>query len=230
MKWLNYEVGIVRSSRRKTLQIIVERDGSLSVQCPNELTESEISEILNQKQYSIIKMLSKWQLVHENDIHRAFVEGQTFPYLGQNYSLKLVEPSCINKSGEVELKDNFFILDKTETQPALSFKKFYKAKCKKLLKERYSFYSEKIEKKPATVSVREMNMRWGSCTPEGKVFISWQNVMAPLYVFDYLLVHELIHLKYPNHSRDFWNAVSFILPNYEEAKNWLIHNGVTLQL
>lgn len=227
MKWFDYEVTIVRSSRKKTLQILVERDGSLSVQCPNELSEDEIKKILDSKQFSIIKMLSKWQLVHENDVQRAFVEGQSFPYLGQNYCLKLVDST---ESGGVELIDGFFLMPKTEQNPTQAFKKFYKDNCKKLLKERYKIYSSKIEEKPLSVSVREMNMRWGSCTPDGRILVSWQNVMAPLAVFDYLLVHELTHLKYPNHSRDFWNAIFYVLPNYEESKNWLVQNGVTLQL
>ena len=80
------------------------------------------------------------------------------------------------------------------------------------------------------VQIREMATRWGSCTPLGNIFFNWRCVMTPLFVLDYLIVHELIHLEYPDHSRDFWSRVSEILPEYGLAKDWLTNNGVRTEL
>ena len=73
-------------------------------------------------------------------------------------------------------------------------------------------------------------MRWGSCTPDGNIYLNWQILMAPMSIVDYVLVHELAHLKYLDHSPEYWRFVRSILPDYEQRKEWLRINGPTLLL
>lgn len=80
------------------------------------------------------------------------------------------------------------------------------------------------------VQLKEQRMRWGSCTSEGNIYLNWRIIMSPMSIIDYVLVHELAHLRYMNHSNDYWNFVRSILPDYEQRKDWLRVNGPTLTL
>nr|WP_255259871.1 M48 family metallopeptidase [Lentibacillus sp. CBA3610] len=76
--------------------------------------------------------------------------------------------------------------------------------------------------------MRTQHKRWGTCTPDGYIYINWRLIMAPLRVFDYVIVHELTHLKIKDHSPAFWKIVKSILPDFEERKEWLRVNGMGL--
>lgn len=93
-----------------------------------------------------------------------------------------------------------------------------------------NIYASRLAFLPQKVSVRDLSTRWGACTPGGNVYFNWKCVMAPLSVLDYLIVHELVHLEHFNHSREFWDKVSTILPNCEESKDWLKRNGIRLTI
>jgi predicted metal-dependent hydrolase len=71
------------------------------------------------------------------------------------------------------------------------------------------------------VTVRNQRSRWGSCSRRGTISLNWRLVQTPLFVRDYLVLHELAHLKEMNHSRRFWTEVELLCPNYREAESWL---------
>ena len=76
----------------------------------------------------------------------------------------------------------------------------------------------------------ELRNRWASWTPKGNLNFHWKCMMAPVSVLDYIITHELVHLKYPNHSKDFWNEVDKLMPDYRKHENWLKNNGVKMDL
>lgn len=78
--------------------------------------------------------------------------------------------------------------------------------------------------------IKAQKTRWGSCSSKGNLNFNWRLVMAPLWVLDYVVVHELSHLKHMNHSKEFWNTVSLYIPDYKKAVVWLKDNGGTLKL
>ena len=75
-----------------------------------------------------------------------------------------------------------------------------------------------------------MKYRWASCTPKGNVYFNWRIIKAPIFVIEYLIVHELAHLRVSDHSPEFWNIVSIQVPSYDDAKNWLRENGNILEV
>ena len=85
MKWRNYEVAVRRSNRRKTMHIVVERDGTLAVQVPSDMAESRAEKILESRAYDVFVMLEKWRESHKEQVHRQFRDGQSFLYLGRSY-------------------------------------------------------------------------------------------------------------------------------------------------
>ena len=79
------------------------------------------------------------------------------------------------------------------------------------------------------VSVRNQRSRWGSCSPRGTLSLNWRLVQAPLHVRDYIIVHELAHLKEMNHSRRFWREVARLCPDFAQAEAWLKKNAQLLR-
>lgn len=205
---------------------MIERDGSISILVPENMKENLITEILDSQEYSIIKNQTLWHIANDGKETRPFVNGQTFMFKGQNYTLILKDYAAT----EIEFVNDTFLLNSSVKDFRAAFEQFYKEECKKFLAERYEVYKDKIPVHPKKIEVRQMSTRWGSCTPSGNININWNCIMAPQFVFDYILVHELVHLKYHRHDNDFWQTVGFIVPDFESAKDWLLRNGVTLQV
>lgn len=218
------EIQVIRSPRKKTMHIVIERNGSVSVQVPESTEDEKILAILKTKEYEIHKKLTYWRELNDQQIERQFISGQSFLYLGKNYNLQIAEGQ---KRGLL-LKDGKFLLSNAVKYPREAFVKYYKQQTELKLKERLRLFESAVRTLPTSISVRELPTRWASCTPDKKIYFNWRCVMAPLPVFDYLIVHELVHLEFPNHSRQFWDKVSSICPNYEEHERWLKKNGVRM--
>jgi predicted metal-dependent hydrolase len=220
------DINVIRSPRKKSMHIVIERDGTVSAQVPESISDERILSILKSKEYEIHKKLTYWKELNKEQIERQYVSGQSFMYLGKNYNLHLVEGQKRN----LVLKDGKFLLSNKAVSPRDAFVKFYKEQAKQKIEERLSLYQNAVNKFPGKVEIRELPTRWASCTPNGNIFFNWKCVMAPMVVLDYLIVHELVHLEHPNHSRAFWDKVSTIYPNYQQQETWLKRNGVRMTI
>lgn len=103
--------------------------------------------------------------------------------------------------------------------------KWYRQRFAEIVKERIEKYSLQLKATPCKVVIKDQKTRWGSCSKKGNINLNWRLIMAPLHVIDYVVVHQLCHLKVMNHSKDFWNLVVSILPDYHESRKWLNVNG-----
>lgn len=107
----------------------------------------------------------------------------------------------------------------------LSFVRDYKHQALKIISSRVHFYAEQMQLRPATVKVNRARRRWGSCSHRGSLNFSYRLFFAPLAVIDYVVVHELAHMRHLNHSRAFWNCVAAIMPDFRNHHRWLRENG-----
>jgi len=80
---------------------------------------------------------------------------------------------------------------------------------------------------PNSISVRDYKSRWGSCSSKGEISYNWRIIIAPHQIVDYVVVHELCHLKHPNHSPEYWKSVKRVNPEYKEHRQWLKEHGAT---
>jgi predicted metal-dependent hydrolase len=221
------DIEIKRSNRTKTLSINIERDGSVNVIVPSDLEESKIMEIVKSKEYEIHKQITKNKELNKERIDRKFVPGQSFLYLGKSYNLHIDE----KQDEPLKLRNGKFILASKSIEKAEEvFIKFYKKMGKPILEKRVTFFKEFIKEKPNELKIVDLKTRWASCTPSGNLNFHWKCFMAPISVLDYLIVHELVHLKHLNHSRQFWDEVSIIIPDYKIHEEWLRKNGVKMTL
>lgn len=115
--------------------------------------------------------------------------------------------------------------------PRLAYlEKKYRAAAKKYIYERVEYYLPMTGGAYSRLRIADQKTRWGSCTSGGTLSFSWRLMLAPPRVLDYVVIHELCHLTYMNHSKEFWDKVASIDPNYKEHKKWLKENGDTLIL
>lgn len=220
------DINVIRSPRKKSMHIVIERNGTVSVQVPESIEDERILSILKSKEYEIHKKLIYWKELNNEQIERQYVSGQSFMYLGKNYNLHLVEGQKQN----LVFKDGKFLLSEKTLSPRDAFVKFYKKQAKLKIEERLLLYQDTVNKMPGKVEIRELPTRWASCTPAGNIYFNWKCVMAPTVVLDYLIIHELVHLEHPNHSRAFWDKVSILCPNYQQQETWLKRNGVRMTI
>jgi len=217
----------LKRSKRKTASIYIERDGQVSVLVPRELTTRQIEELLEAKRKLIYTNLAEWCDLNATKVHREYVNGEGFLYLGRTYRLKLVQ----DQSVPLMLKDGYFCLRLDgESSPDAVFREFYRGKGNRRIGRRVAHYQARMGVEPKTVRIIELKNRWASCSTGGSINFHWRCMMAPPTVLDYIVVHELAHLIHPNHTKSFWNEVDKVMPDYRERKEWLRANGAGMDL
>lgn len=224
-----YEV--VRS-RRTTADIIIERDGSILVRAPEWADDAQVASMVASKHYWIYQGLAEWRDLNATRVLREYKNGEGFLYLGRAYRLQLVSDqneSLLLKNGRFCLRRD--LVEKQGLAAAQSaFRDFYIHKGTCRLAQRVAYFAPKVGVVPGGVEVKELGHRWASCSAAGKLVFHWKCIMAPQTILDYLVVHELCHFHYRDHSNAFWNEVDKILPNYLERKHWLRTHGAGLDV
>jgi len=217
----------VKKSNRKTLSIYIERDGSVTVLAPENLSEEETQKVIQTKEYQIYKYLAEWKEMNESKITRSFVNGQSYLYLGRSYRLEIVE----ELTKPLMLKQGYFLLrEKDKLKAREHFINFYKEKGLKKITDKIQKYQEWMGVSFNKIRIMDLINRWGSCSNDGNLNFHWKCVMAPLDVLTYIVIHELVHLKHKRHSQAFWNEVDKVLPNYKNQIEWLKQNGASLDI
>ena len=153
-------------------------------------------------------------------------------YLGSSYRLELVA----EQDEPLKLKDGRFCLSKrvlcehSTDGASKAFAAFYADKGQPRLARRVAYFAPKVGVAAGRVEVKDLGYRWASCLKDGDLHFHWKCLMAPLTIMDYIVVHELCHLRHRDHSDAFWNEVDKVLPDYQRRKEWLRVRGVALDL
>jgi predicted metal-dependent hydrolase len=214
---------IIRS-KRKTYEIRILPNGDLEVRVPKSATKAQVEQLLAHKAAWIEAKLA---LVQQRQAPpRRFQAGETFLYLGTAYPL-LIQPSV---KKPLQFQDGFILSEAALPTAAAVLEKWYRQQARRVLEERVSFWAARYGLSPAGVSINAARTRWGSCGARGTLNFTWRLVMAPLAVIDYVVVHELAHLKERNHSARFWEEVERMMPGYSQHRQWLKQHGHTLSL
>ena len=212
---------IIRS-KRKTIALVVQRDGKLIVRAPKRATKREINVLVKKYADWIEKKQAQFLAEAESFSPRKFVEGEEFFFLGKIYFLQITGA----KKTALRLWGEHFQLAKfAEENAEWHFEKWYKKEARKIFTKRVEFYAEKYDFEYAKLKLSSARTRWGSCSSNGNINLTWRLVMMPQEIIDYVIVHELCHLREQNHSRAFWAQVEAILLDYKKRRKWLKENG-----
>lgn len=226
------EYQLLPGSDRQTTDIVIERDGLITVRPPRRMTPEQVDETVLSKRMWIYRNLADWHDLNATRVTREWVGGESFLYLGSSYRLQLVQ----EQDESLKLKDGRFCLLRSVVEKGghelaqQTFESFYKEKGLARLSKRVAFFASKVGVTPGNVHVKDIGYRWASCLKNGDLHFHWKCLMAPLTIIDYIVVHELCHLHHRDHSDAFWNEVDKVLPDYRDRKEWLRGRGAGLDL
>lgn len=218
---------IKRSTKRRKLTITVERDRSVVIHAPEGLSDDQIEKVVTAKRQWIYEKLGHPQKYQDlpHAPGKELVSGESALYLGRQYRIE------IDKTGltEIQFAQRFLIPDTELSKRENVLREWYIRKAKEKIMPRVKAHAQHLGVKVAQIKIVDNRYRWGSCTVNDNVNFNWRLIKAPMFVIDYVIVHELAHLLEANHTPVFWNIVRAQAPTMEKAKSWLKENGQLLE-
>jgi len=237
-----FEYQLIRSKRRKTLGLQV-KHGQVTVRAPYYASSAFIDAFIQDK--SSWLRVKVFEQQNQNNFCD-FSQGANLLFLGEEVTLNIYTSKQASVhfsstlSGDIESFDqpnspvkqlnvviservNARLADQLATgrQVKKQLEQFFKQQAQDLIGERLKIISQQTSLTPVKTRIRQYRARWGSCNSRGEVSFNYLLMMTPLFVIDYVIVHELCHLEHLNHSKSFWLLVEKHSPNYQLAKVWL---------
>lgn len=223
---MEFSYSIQRSSRRRKLTITVERDRSVVVHAPEGVSDEKITQVVEAKRkwiYEKIGHPQKYQVPHPPG--KELVSGESALYLGRQYRIEIVK----NGLSEVQFTHRFLIPAQMGGNKVEALKEWYVRKAREKILPRVKVHALELGVDVARIKIVDNRYRWGSCTLKDNVNFNWRLIKAPMFVIDYVIVHELAHLIEANHTPKFWNIISTQSPTMDKAKVWLKEHGQLLE-
>jgi predicted metal-dependent hydrolase len=211
-------------SKRKSIALIVQRDGKLIVRAPVRLSEARITQFINTKSDWILTRQKK--AASQQTPLREYMDGETFLFLGRKIPLKLVDHQDV----PLKMDANFLLKRSQHKQAAQLFTRWYQKQARQVFTNRVEFFAQKNGFSYARIRLSSARTRWGSCSSKGTLSFTWRLVMAPPEVIDYVVLHELVHLQIKDHSAAFWARVQEYMPDFKKKRAWLKTNGYLLEI
>jgi predicted metal-dependent hydrolase len=216
---------IVRT-RRKTIALIVESDGSLTVRAPQNISEGRIRAFVLEHAGWVEKHQRKARHNPPPVVH-LYRPGETFLFLGEEYPLRL----STRRGRDLRFESGAFDLPQAlQPKGALIFTQWYKEQARLEFTDRLATLAQAHSLRYQKMRLSSARTRWGSCSPNGTISLTWRLVMASPEVVDYVILHELVHTRIRNHSKTFWAQVETLMPTYRNSVRWLKQYGRLLTL
>jgi predicted metal-dependent hydrolase len=209
----------VNACDRKTLAIHVYPDGQVVVDAPMTASDEAIAEKIKKRAFWIFKQQLQFESYPPTLPQRRYVSGETHRYLGRQY--RLLVNQCIEN--RVKLTHGRLIVETVDPTNSEKVKALLqdwsRLKAKTIFSERYDFCVQLVEKLDIKhdqyFQLRFMSMRWGSCTSHGTIILNPELIAAPKDCIDYVITHELCHLKERNHSKAFYKLLTAVMKDWE---------------
>jgi predicted metal-dependent hydrolase len=215
---------IVRS-RRRTIALIITPDARILVRAPLRTPQAYIDAMIREKSDWIRRKIGEMK-ERPPVIDHAYEEGEIFWFLGRPYPLHIADDS----GAKIQRTDRLIVPRTIPPDIRTGIRRWYMTEAHKEIHSRCMWFSMMTGYSPASVRITDARQRWGSCTHKGGLNFSWRLIQAPLEIVDYVIVHELVHLRQPDHSRKFWAKVEALMPDYERRRTWLRENERLLRI
>ncbi|MGI8603080.1 MAG: M48 family metallopeptidase [Verrucomicrobiales bacterium] len=216
---LGFEVR--RSGRRKTLGLTVDRAGELVAFVPSETSAEEVSRWITKKLLWVHRKLALKEETAPKKRAPEYVSGEAFCYLGRRFRLKIVE----QQEQPLKFDGARFTLRRNAHPAEPHFRRWYLHAGTEWLRHRVERLSPRTSSKPARIEVRDLGFRWGSCGKNGVLFFNWKVLQLPVRLVDYVIAHELVHLREGHHGQNFWKALERAMPDWQVRKNALANQA-----
>lgn len=224
---------VVRSARRKrTIQLRLDPEHGVTVTAPVRASRAEIEGLVQARSGWIVERLGTLASVPRQSLR----SGATVPFRGS--TLLLTVHSSSQKRSHVRHNEGTLTIeipagpDPTEAEDRVraALQKWYMTRALEHIQESVSRWAPKLGVQPAGIRVANQKRRWGSCSPTGVLRFNWRLVLADPELLDYVVVHELAHLRHMNHSKEFWAVVATAIPGHLPLRKQLRELEPTLSL
>ena len=225
-----FQAEVIRTDRVKTASIRLEA-GKVSVVVPRSTPTERIESLLRAKDRWIREKLLLHR-EHAPSRPKEYVSGEAFAYLGKHYRLKVEAGG----TGGAKLRNGYLCVGvpssvkNREASIRQALEAWYRQHALAKLEEKTARYAKLIGVEPQSVAIKTFRGRWGSCSRDGKLVFNWMIIVAPHRIVDYVVVHELCHLRHHDHSPVFWRCVEGAIPDYRVCRAWLKANARRLEL
>jgi len=212
----------VERRNRKSLKISVLPDLSVVAIAPLNVSVEDVKRKVKKRANWILKQKDYFNNFLPKEPPRRYISGETHRYLGRQYRIKIISST----QNDVKMKGKHIIIyskDKNNKEHVKKLlNKWYREHAEKKFNTIIDSFIEKLSKhgihKP-DLQIKKMKSRWGSCDFEKKrIILNTELIKAPAYGIEYVIMHELCHLKYPNHDNSFYNFFSLVMPDWKERK------------
>lgn len=228
----------IRRSQRVVNARIVVKPGCVEVVAPANIPEQRLHHFVQTKRQWIIRSIAKMNpsiVQTEGFAPRIYQTGEALAYLGRRYPITLI-PSKL-KRAKVEFDEGYRVYVPEATEPDGQQKnikeaviRWMKKQTKTHVEHFVATHAHRQQLFPRSILVKTQKSRWGSCGIHNDINLNWLLIMAPNEVLEYVVVHELCHIKIKNHSSQFWSLVGEHLPDYQQRRQWLKKNGRSLMM
>lgn len=215
-----------RSSRRKTMEITVDRGGELLLTAPPGVGDARLRSFVREKRFWIYTKLAEKERLQRAVPIKEYIDGEGFLYLGRSFRLKLVDEQDV----PLKLLGGRFRLARNGLPRAREvFVRWYCERGRLWLAGRVAEFRKRMDVAPEEVSVRDLGFRWGSCGKGRNLYFHWKTILLPPRIAEYVVVHELAHLHEAHHTPEFWLRVERVMPDYLQRKTWLAEHGMDVE-
>jgi predicted metal-dependent hydrolase len=215
-------------SKRRSIGFLIDDDG-LRITAPRWVTVIEIENAIREKQRWIFSKLNERR---ERSAHRLqpqmqWRDGATLPYLGADITLRVIAAQAAGIAYDADTLELTVSLppDAGEQQLKDRVQGWLQSEARQLFAERLPVYAEKLAVTFRQFTLSSATTQWGSCTADGRIRLNWRLIHFALAQIDYVIAHELAHLREMNHSPRFWATVQSVFPEFEAAKKALRDHG-----
>lgn len=224
-------VEVRRRAYRRSIGVTLKVNGTIKVIAPRTVSFEKIQSFLESHSEWIHTHLERYKQVRNRYPQKRFEDGETFLFLGVPLVLRFRFVSSgkfrvARVDAELVCEIPSSVLPgfrpadwRKEIRSAIVA--FYERSGRSVLEERVRLLSAQMNLFPKALSFRSQKTRWGSCSSKGRLSLNWRLIVAPMDIIDYVVIHELAHLRYYNHSAEFWSLVETHCPTYAELRNWL---------
>ncbi len=208
-----------RSARRRSIGLRID-DKGLTVSMPLRASERWLHEVLQDRANWVVEKLDGWQA--RMPLAQVWAAGELIPFLGEQLSLRIF-PSvsgALTRQHQAELQLPVRG-EVTAARIERAVMLWYHQQAMSLFTERIAHYAPLLKVAPQEIKLSAARKQWGCCTSRGTIRLNWQLIKLPRYLTDYVVVHELSHLREMNHSLAFWKVVASVCPDYAKLRREL---------
>lgn len=209
---------------RKRMRIAVEPDLSVRVSVPRRASDRDVEELLGRKARWIARKLDRMEEFHPLPGPLRYVSGETLRFLGRQYRLRVEQGETV----PAKLRGKFLYLTVPDKADDKAVKRLVDSWYRQQAERTFKRYFEKCNEVTsrhglpnASIKLRRMRTRWGSCSNKGNITLNTNLVQAPVHCIEYVIMHELCHLKHHNHSRAYYKLLTQCMPDWKQRRDEL---------